>query len=257
VRVSLPLYLIYGTLAYWTPRDPPCAYICVGFVAMASSCAVSGIVTMPWQPTVTRAAPLAHASSPSSYLPSSVWSPHVSPCSASLRRCSLWVHLRATLNHTFIATTGWTASRRWFARAGISKVVGMISTEAGLSVQIAVKKMLWCVSPINVLPTGCQVFPVIIFCLLASISSFISTLQMRSSSRRLTTYISLACNASPMASRGIPSLQHPRGPETESAVSPGRVTRTVRAILNAGWTALLAALSFLPRTSPTPSSATS
>ena len=32
-------------------------------------------------------------------------------CSASLRRCTEWEHLRATLNRTFIATTAWTASR--------------------------------------------------------------------------------------------------------------------------------------------------
>ena len=28
-------------------------------------------------------------------------------------RCTVWVYLRATLNRTFIATTAWTASRRW------------------------------------------------------------------------------------------------------------------------------------------------
>jgi hypothetical protein len=50
------------------------------------------------------------ASSPSSYPRSSAWSPHVPPCSASLRRCTVWVYLRATLNRTFIATTAWTAS---------------------------------------------------------------------------------------------------------------------------------------------------
>src|SRR6266576_4473755 len=37
---------------------------------MPRSCVVSGSVTMPWQPTVTPAAPLANASSPSSYPPS-------------------------------------------------------------------------------------------------------------------------------------------------------------------------------------------
>ncbi|KAI0272207.1 hypothetical protein BGY98DRAFT_936696 [Russula aff. rugulosa BPL654] len=57
-----------------------------------------------WQPTVAPAAPLAHASSPPSYPPSSSWSPHVPPCSASPLRCMVWVYLRATLNRTFIAT---------------------------------------------------------------------------------------------------------------------------------------------------------
>ena len=35
------------------------------------------------------------------------------PYLASLRRCTMWVYLRATLNQTFIATTAWTASRRY------------------------------------------------------------------------------------------------------------------------------------------------
>jgi hypothetical protein len=58
-------------------------------------------------------------------------------------------------------------------------------------------------SPINVLPTGCQPFPITVFFLLASIRR-----QMRRSSRR-RTYTPLVCNASslsPMASWGILSL---------------------------------------------------
>jgi len=50
------------------------------------------------------------------------------------------------------------------ASATVSNVVGMIGTEAGLSVQIAARKVQWCVSPINVLQTGCQLFPTLSFC---------------------------------------------------------------------------------------------
>ncbi|KAI0272213.1 hypothetical protein BGY98DRAFT_1099870 [Russula aff. rugulosa BPL654] len=48
-----------------------------GLVAIPSSRTVSGSITIPWQPTVAPAAPLAHVSSPPSYPPSSSWSPHV------------------------------------------------------------------------------------------------------------------------------------------------------------------------------------
>ena len=41
------------------------------------------------------------------------------------------------------------------ASATVSNVVGMIGTEAGLSVQTAVMEVQWCVSPIDVLPTSC------------------------------------------------------------------------------------------------------
>lgn len=91
------------------------------------------------------------------------------------------------------------------ASATVSNVVGMIGTEAGLSVETAAMKVQWCVSSTNVLPTSFQTFPVAVLFLLASISS---TRQMLRSSRR-RIYISLACNASshsPTASRGIPSL---------------------------------------------------
>jgi hypothetical protein len=91
------------------------------------------------------------------------------------------------------------------ASATMSNVVGMIGTEAGLSVQTATMKVQWYVSPIDVLPISCQPFLVTVFFLLASISS---TKQMHHSSRR-RTYISLACNASshsPTALRGILSL---------------------------------------------------
>jgi hypothetical protein len=46
------------------------------------------------------------------------------------------------------------------ASATVSNVVGMIGTEAGLSVETAAMRVQWCVFPINVLPTGCQPFPV-------------------------------------------------------------------------------------------------
>ena len=35
------------------------------------------------------------------------------PYSASLRRCTMWVYIRATRDRIFIATTAWTASRRY------------------------------------------------------------------------------------------------------------------------------------------------
>jgi hypothetical protein len=50
---------------------------------MPSSCAVSGSVTMPWQPTVTPTAPIPHASSRSVCPLSSTCSPHVPPCTGN------------------------------------------------------------------------------------------------------------------------------------------------------------------------------
>ena len=91
------------------------------------------------------------------------------------------------------------------ASATVSNIVGMIGTEAGLSVQTATMKVQWCVSPVDALPTSRQPFPVTIFFLLASISS---TRQMRRLSQK-RKYISFAFNASslsPTASRGLPSL---------------------------------------------------
>jgi hypothetical protein len=78
---------------------------------MLSSCAVSGGVTMPWQPAVAPAAPLAHTSSPSSYPPIRTWSPHVPPARRLCVDARSGSYSRATLNRTFIATTAWTASR--------------------------------------------------------------------------------------------------------------------------------------------------
>jgi hypothetical protein len=49
------------------------------------------------------------------------------------------------------------------ASAMVSNVVGMIGTEAGLNGQTATMKVQWCVSPIDVLPTSCQPFPVTVF----------------------------------------------------------------------------------------------
>jgi hypothetical protein len=62
---------------------------------------MSGSDTMPWQPTVILAVPLlARASSPSSDPPSCAEPPHVPPCLGSFHRCTMWVHLRATLHHS-------------------------------------------------------------------------------------------------------------------------------------------------------------
>jgi hypothetical protein len=65
----------------------------------------------------------------------------------------------------------------------VSNVVGMIGTEARLRVQTAAIEVQWCVSPIDVLPTGCQPFPFIVFSLLVSISTIG---LMRLSSQRRT-----------------------------------------------------------------------
>ena len=88
---------------------PELAYLCslvtrpirLCTVAMSSPCAVSGSVTMPWQPAVTPAVPLAHARSPSSY-PSP---PHVSRPA----RCGCTYE---QVNRAFLATTTWAASQR-------------------------------------------------------------------------------------------------------------------------------------------------
>jgi hypothetical protein len=122
----------------------------------------------------------------------------------------------------------------------------------------AARKVRWCVSPIDVLPTSCPPFPVTVFFLLASISS---TRQTRRSSRR-RSHISLAWRASshsPTASRGIPPLSttpsrsknHPRvqwSPRVHWLTQPYYVARNracLCAMLNAAWPALLAALFLL------------
>ena len=61
-----PLYTSF--LAHLLTGDHPILVYTCTLVAIPSSCAVSGNVTMPWQPTVTPAVPLAHTSLPSSYL---------------------------------------------------------------------------------------------------------------------------------------------------------------------------------------------
>jgi hypothetical protein len=155
----------------------------------------------------------------------------------------------------------------------VSNVVVMIGTEARLKVQTTAMKVQWCVSLIDVLPTSCQPYPVIIILLSTSISS---TKQMRRSSR-MRTYVSSASNASshsPMDSQGMASLStsrlknYPRvqpSPCVHRAHSTYDAPRdqanphwaTVRAILNAGWPAHIVTLSFLFTPSPTPSWVTS
>jgi hypothetical protein len=56
------------------------------------------------------------------------------------------------------------------ASVTVSDLVGMVGTEAGLSVQIAAMKVQWYVFPINVLSTSYQPFTITVFFLLASIS---------------------------------------------------------------------------------------
>ena len=100
------------------------------------------------------AALLGPTSSPSSYPPStsSAWSPHLTSRHCSARHLCIDAQCGCThrrLNRTFVATTAWTAARRWWRRLPVSTDVEMI----GLSVQTAAMKLQWCVSPIDVLPT--------------------------------------------------------------------------------------------------------
>ncbi|KAF8495998.1 hypothetical protein F5888DRAFT_516838 [Russula emetica] len=109
------------------------------------------------------------------------------------------------------------------ASATVSNVVGMIGTEAGLSVQTAAMKVQ-CIDQL-------------------------STRQMRRSSRR-RTYVSLHPHG-PKTNRGFNQARACTGPTrpyhcTLPETEPARAgLRTVRPMLNAGWPALLAALSFL------------
>jgi hypothetical protein len=201
-QVRLPSHLISGTLVYCRAHGP--LYICIqaGFVAMPSSCTVLGRVTMPWQPMVTPATPLAPASSSPSKgsLKRLVTSrPTLLGVSAQMRGVGIPVSNSQTYLHSHHSLDSIADRMTTAAGATVSNVVGMISTEAGLSVELAAMKSQWCVSPNNALLKGCQPFPVVVFFLLASISS---TRQMRSSRRH--TYIFLACNASSLTgSQGI------------------------------------------------------
>jgi hypothetical protein len=177
---------------------------------------------MPWQPAMTPAAPLAHMSSPTSYPPTRTWSPHVPPA----RRLCVDARSGGTCERLSIALS-WLpqlGQRRGDGGDGcqrdVSNVIGMIGTEARLRVHTAAMKVQWCVSPIDVLPTGCQPSPFIAFSLLASISSI--TLTHRSSRRR--TYISSTSNTSshsPTASQGITSISTtPSRSKTRPRVQP-------------------------------------
>ena len=89
------------------------------------------------------------------YPPSSAWSPDVTSCSASLRRCTVWVYLRATFNRTHHSHHCVAEMVATAASATVSNIVRMTNTEAGLSVQTAEIKVQWCVSPTNILPMSC------------------------------------------------------------------------------------------------------
>src|SRR6266576_405571 len=133
---------------------------------MPRSCTVSGSVTMPWQPTVTPAAPLAHASSPSSYPPSClvISRPTLLGVFAQMRGVGIPASYSQSHLHSHHSLDSVTEMVATDASATVSNVVGMIGTEAGLSVQISARKVQWCVSPINVLQIGCQLFPTLSFC---------------------------------------------------------------------------------------------
>ena len=134
------------------------------------------------------------------------------------------VYLRATLDRAFMANglDSVTEMAVTDDSATVSNMVGIIGTEAGLNVQLAARKVQWCVSPIYVLPTGCQPFPVTVFFLLASISS---TRQMHRSSWRRTYTVSPWC-AMPLLTlrrpRGVyfPSLQHTHSLKTTRGFKP-------------------------------------
>ena len=75
--------------------------------------------------------------------------PHVPPCSTSLCKCIMWVYLEATLKRTFVATTPWVASCRWWRRlsARLCRTsVGMVGMVGNESVTVRL--------PVNVLPTA-------------------------------------------------------------------------------------------------------
>ena len=151
------------------------------------------------------------------------------------------------------------------ASATVSNVVGMIGTEAGLSVETAAMKVQWCVSSINVLPTSSQPFPltILIFVSIDQLDkadaplipeAYIYLLGVQclvSLSDGFAGYIfplynTLAVQKPPAGSTEPVRAPGPLDPATLPETEPARAgLQTVRAMLNAGWPALLAALSFL------------
>jgi len=98
------------------------------------------------------------------------------------------LHLHSPHNLNSVAEMVATA-----ASVTVWNIVGAIGTKVGLRMQASAMGVQWCVSPINVLPTRCQHFPVAVFFLLAPISS---TSQMRRSSPRRTFALGMQCPVS-------------------------------------------------------------
>jgi len=118
------------------------------------------------------------------------------------------------------------------ASATVSNFVGMISTEAGLSVQTAARKVQWCVSPTDIPPTGCQPFAVTVL--------FIYLLGVQF---RVSLSDGLAGYTFPQYSCGHPPVQPSpcvhRAPLDSITLRGTELARaglqTVRTMMNAGW----------------------
>ena len=178
------------------------------------------------------------------------------------------MHLHSPHNLNSVAEMVATA-----ASVTVWNIVGAIGTEVRLRMQASAMEVQWCVSPINVLPTRCQPFPVAVFLLLAPIRS---TSQMGRSSRRRTYALGMQCLVSlsdsltdsfpfyePSQFKNHPSTEPVRardllGPITLPETSQPGPGNDQCACDAESWPALLASLSSsLPRTSPTQSSVTS
>ena len=117
----------------------------VGYAGTLSSCVASGDAMMPWPPMATPAGPLARVSPHFLSLPPSAPSHHVCHYLASLRKRRAWVcprvircricylHGQSLDSVTEVVATA--------ASATFANVVGMIGTEAGLSVQSVAMKV--------------------------------------------------------------------------------------------------------------------
>src|SRR6201990_2217801 len=110
------------------------------YIYMYRLCSDAKFVCSVWQRydalATDGAAPLAHVSLPSSYLPSSAWSPHVPSYTASLRRCGVGVPESDSQSHLYGHHSSDCIAKMVMrgASATVSNIVGMIGTEAGLSV---------------------------------------------------------------------------------------------------------------------------
>ena len=178
---------------------------------MSSSCAAFGCVTMPWQPTLTPAAHLAHASSPS-YPPSSRLSGHFT--SHPVSDCRSHIHS----HHNLDSVAGYGADgcqrngveRRWDnwhkgwpERANCSKESAMVRLLDQLSAFRLLTFSCCCLLSVSINQPDKADAP-----LIPDASGYSISLEFNSLSH------------SPTTSRGIPattipfSQKHPRGPKT-------------------------------------------